>query len=233
MDTRMNHQNHPILELREASIGYSGRLPLLSRIRFAWRPGGIHLLLGRNGAGKSTLIRTLAGLMRSMDGEVRIAGESVFALSSKDRARRLAYVHSTPPRTSELKVGEVLLLQRCEEAEARRMLHEFGDESWWERPLSALSDGEAQRVMFARCMLQRTDWILLDEPTAFLDAVARRRFWNLLEQAAQMGRGILVATHDFTEIDKRLIASVTLVSSAGLTELDPSQSPADWTMEMA
>jgi iron complex transport system ATP-binding protein len=228
----MNEQNHPILELKEASIGYHGKFPLLPRTSWVWKPGGIHLLLGRNGAGKSTMIRTLAGLMHPLNGEVRIAEESVYALSSKERARRLAFVHSTPPRTSELRVGEVLQLHGVDETAVRDVLLEFGEESWWERPLSNLSDGEAQRVMFARCMLQQTDWILLDEPTAFLDALARRRFWNFLEKAAQLGRGILVATHDFAELDERLIASVTLVSHVGLKALDPTQNPTDWTSEM-
>ena len=232
MDTRMNHPNYPSLALNKATIGYRGASPLLREISFAWEAGGIHLLLGRNGAGKSTLIRTLAGLMDPMAGDVLIAEESILSLSSKERAKRMAYVHSTPPRTSELKVGEVLQLMGGEEAEVRSVLEDFGEGSWWDRPLSTLSDGEAQRVMFARCILQRTDWILLDEPSAFLDALARKRFWNHVEHAAQLGRGILVATHDFMEITDRIIASVTMVSSQGLKKLDPSQEPASWTAEM-
>ena len=179
---------------------------------------------------KSTLVRTLAGLQTPLSGEVQLDGTTLHTLDSSERAKRIAFVSSVPPRTSELRVHEVLALASEDEEKRRSMLTATGDPSWWNRRLQELSDGEAQRVMFIRALLQGTDWILLDEPTAFLDVPARAALWRELMNAASKGVGVLVATHDYGEIQGHAdLSSIAMIRNRKLTPLSVEASAADWT----
>ena len=68
--------------------------------------------------------------------------------------------------------------------------------------LSELSDGQAQQVMVARAMLQSNRWLVLDEPTAFLDVRAQRRLWSMLDVHLGRGGGVLMATHDLWGVER-------------------------------
>ena len=68
--------------------------------------------------------------------------------------------------------------------------------------LSELSDGQAQQVMVARAMLQSNRWLVLDEPTAFLDVQAQRRLWSMLDVHVDRGGGVLMATHDLWGVER-------------------------------
>lgn len=158
--------------------------------------GAIHAILGANGAGKSTLVRTVAGLQPAMSGRLRIGEHDVPGLSPRERARRVAFVASTPPAASGLTAGEVLGLMPGTERDHRAALEQLGDLGWWEARLFELSDGQRQRVMLARAFLQDTPWMVLDEPTAFLDAQSRSVLFGLLDGLAIAGRGVVLTTHD-------------------------------------
>lgn len=177
------------------ACGYSGRAvgPVGDRV---WPAAGLHALIGANGAGKSTLIRTLAGLQPPVAGTVRLGESDVHRMPPAERAQHVAFVASTPPSASGLTAGEVLELMNGSDAERRQALERFGDASWWDVRLSELSDGQRQRVMLARAFLQNTPWILLDEPTAFLDAASRRQLFSHLNALAARGKGIVLTTHD-------------------------------------
>ena len=175
--------------------GYSGRAvgPVGDRV---WSDAGLHALIGANGAGKSTLIRTLAGLQPPIAGSVRFGDADAHGMRPAARAQLVAFVASTPPGASGLTAGEVLQLMAGTDAERRQALERFGDARWWDTRLSELSDGQRQRVMLARAFLQNTPWILLDEPTAFLDAASRRKLFGHLNELAGLGKGIVLTTHD-------------------------------------
>lgn len=117
-------------------------------------------------------------------------------MTAAERAQRMAYVHSTPPTESGLTTGEVLGLMGGTEEHQRAALERLGCADWWNSRMSELSDGQRQRVMIVRALLQQTPWIALDEPTAFLDARSRTALYVVLDELARAGTGILLATHD-------------------------------------
>lgn len=158
--------------------------------------GKLHAFIGPNGAGKSTVVRTMIGLQRPLSGSVHIGLDEVHALNARERAQRVAYVASTPPAASGLTAGEVLGLMAGTAREHRAALEQIGEPGWWGVRLSELSDGQRQRVMLARAFLQRTPWIVLDEPTAFLDARTRTMLFEHLNGLAEQGIGIVLTTHD-------------------------------------
>ena len=113
--------------------------------------------------------------------------------------KSIAFVPSRPPQQVGLRVKEVWALS--------------GDpsevEAWHPdlmglaaSKLCELSDGQAQQVMVARAMLQSDRWLVLDEPTAFLDVQAQRRLWSMLDVHAGRGGGVLMATHDLWGVER-------------------------------
>ena len=220
------------LEVNRIDIRY-GASTVLQAADLSIRGGGFHLLVGRNGAGKSSLLRAMAGLQSLQGGFIVLNGRDVHAMSSAERAQALAFVASTPPRTSQLRVVEVLNLAASNAEQVSEVLAQYGDLEWAQQRLDALSDGQAQRVMFARAVLQGTPWIFMDEPTAFLDVPSRRAFWTRAVEVARQGTTLVLATHDYEQLAGELQpSSVHLIEARNIIALDPSETPSRWTERM-
>jgi len=201
-----------VLAARGLAVGYGRRRPVavLEDVDLEARPGELIALLGRNGAGKSTLLRTLAGLQRPLAGRVEINGEPLARLSPGEVARRLSVVLTDRIDAAQLTAGDVVGLGRAphaglagrlsdkDAAVVERSFSAVSAGHLASRKMDALSDGERQRVMIARALAQEPRVMLLDEPTAFLDAPARIETARLLRNLAHgQGLATIIATHDF------------------------------------
>jgi len=170
------------------------------------KPGDFMVVVGRNGAGKSTLLHTVMGLLSPLRGEVMLGPDDVFSLSPRERATRMSFVTSTPPRHAGITVRETIELALkagstavdADVAEAH--MEATGIRSWADRRLDRLSDGMAQRVMVARAAIQSRHTMVLDEPTAFLDVVGKEDVLEQLGQWKEKGRIIVLATHDLEAV---------------------------------
>lgn len=223
----------PNIVLRDLVPGHG--VGLTKELNMAWGGPGLHAVIGRNGTGKSTLMRTVAGLMRPVAGAVEVGGRSMKAWSAWERAERLAFVDSTPPRGSGLSVGEVLTMADREGREevGRQWLARLGEPGWWEVPVNALSDGQGQRVMVARAAAQGCPWMILDEPTAFLDVPAREDLMKLLEVMVGEGRSLLVTTHDLHLLEHSpALKTIHRLDHNGLKALDSGAKAKEWEIAL-
>lgn len=166
-------------------------------------------LLGPNGSGKSTLLRTLSGTVRPQSGEVRLGGVDMAALPSLERARRLAFVPQQVRVDLPFTVREVVMMGRAP-YQGRFGLEQPGDddvivdamqrmqvEHLQHRRMSALSGGEAQRVVLAQALAQQPSVLLLDEPTSYLDIHFQSEIMELLARLhRERGLTVLVSLHD-------------------------------------
>ena len=228
----MTEANSHRLDAKDVDICYGAEF-VLRAAQLSIPVGGLHLLIGRNGAGKSSLLRSMAGLQAIQGGVIALNGHNVHSMSSAERAKRVAFVASTPPRTSQLRVQEVLGLASSSTARVAEVLAMFGETAWAQQRMDSLSDGQAQRVMFARAVLQDAPWIFMDEPTAFLDVPSRKAFWKHAVDVADQGTTIVLATHDYEHLAGAVkLASVHLVASQSVMALDPSGPPKGWTERM-
>lgn len=206
----MGHERIYTVQLRGLKLGYGDRVLIEGAdIGFGW--GEFTALIGRNGTGKSTLLRTIAGLMRPLAGEIVLDGTPLSALSQREVASRISFVSTEEVRVTNLKAADVVALGRAPytnwlgslTAEDRRVVQQsldlVGMSDFALKPMNTLSDGERQRVMVARALAQDTPIILLDEPTAYLDLPNRYEICLLLRQLAHtQGKSILFSTHDLS-----------------------------------
>jgi ABC-type lipoprotein export system ATPase subunit len=156
-------------------------------------PGCLVGICGPSGSGKTTLLAIVSGWLKPIEGAVYRPG-----------VRRVAWVfqnpHGVAQRMALDHVALPLLAQgesvRAAESRALELMTGFGLIDVAHRPFSALSGGEAQRLMLARAVATHPDVLLIDEPTAQLDRAAAARVNQTISHVADTGSIVIIASHD-------------------------------------
>ena len=192
----------PLVDVTDLAKSF-GRRPGVSGVSLTLWPGEIIGLVGANGGGKTTTLRMIAGLLQPGDGSGSVLGADV-------RRRRRAsgsigYMTQRLALYPELTVRENLRFrcsaQRVPDAASRiaALARQCGLDEVLDRRVAHLSGGWARRAQFAATIAHEPRLLLLDEPTAGLDAVTRRDLWQWQGELAAAGSAILVSTHDLHE----------------------------------
>jgi iron complex transport system ATP-binding protein len=196
-----------ILSGHNLTIGYSDHV-VGRGLDVALATGQVLALLGPNGGGKTTLLKTLLGLLAPQSGEVRLGDRTLASLTSRERARLIAYVPQFHVATFAFTVEAVVLMGRtahgnlfsrpssADRAIAARVLERFGIAHLRERPYTMISGGERQLVLLARALAQEPQFVVLDEPTASLDFGNQGKVLREIRALAASGHGVLFTTHD-------------------------------------
>ncbi len=188
----------------------AGGRAVLGPLDLEVREGECLVLVGPNGAGKTTLLRLLVGVLEPTAGALAWRGRPYAAMAPRELARRVAYVPQVRPDRIPLSVAELVLLGRYPHlarlqlvprgedfAAVRRALEQVGIEELAKRPLDELSGGERQAAFVAAALAQESELLVLDEPTAHLDARHRREVAELLRRLVRDGgRTLVIATHE-------------------------------------
>ncbi len=220
----------PRVELVGVSKAYPGVLAN-DAISLSAMPGEIHAVLGENGAGKSTLMKIVCGVLQPDSGSILWNGEPLPQLTPAD-ARRLgiAMVFQHFALFETLTVTDNIALA-LPPGQARRGLAQrirdvstsYGLPLEPERHIDAMSMGERQRVEIVRCLLQRPQLLVLDEPTSVLTPAAIERLFETLRRVAAEGCSILYISHKLDEI-RALCHRATVLRDGRVTgSCDPRQ----------
>lgn len=208
-------KNNVVIQGKDLCIGYrTGKKEkcVHEHLSFELCAGELTCLLGANGAGKSTLLRTLSGSQPALNGKLMVNGNLLSQLSEKERSRTIGVVLTDKTFAGGLSVYELVALGRQPHTGFFGRLHKedhhiikealenVGIAHKAQSYTAELSDGERQKVMIAKALVQECPLILLDEPTAFLDVVSRIEIMQLLHRLAiEQNKAILLSTHDIEQ----------------------------------
>ncbi|WP_047869001.1 ABC transporter ATP-binding protein [Nocardiopsis sp. RV163] len=198
---------HSLL-VEDLTLGYKDRV-VIESLDLTVPPGRITAIVGANACGKSTLLRSMSRLLAPRVGHVLLDGKEVHRLPSKELARTLGLLPQSPIAPEGITVSDLVgrgrhphqrMLSRwsreddeavAEALEATRTV-DLAD-----RPVDELSGGQRQRVWIAMALAQRTDLLLLDEPTTFLDVSHQVEVLDLLTDLNRsLGTTIVLVLHD-------------------------------------
>ena len=195
-----------MLEIENLTAGYRGR-EVLHGLSLTLEAGELTCIVGPNGCGKSTLLKAALGLIPRTEGEVRADGEVLFRLRRKEIARRIAYL-AQGPEIPAMTVEQMVLHGRFPYLDplrgytahdrelARTAMEKVGIYHLAAEPMASLSGGMRQTAFTAMALVQDTPYILLDEPTAYLDIAHQVGLMKLLKAIALEGRGVAAVLHD-------------------------------------
>ncbi|MFQ6058928.1 MAG: ATP-binding cassette domain-containing protein [Anaerolineae bacterium] len=185
-----------------------GDFTAVNGISFTIERGEIFGFLGPNGAGKTTTIRMLLGLLRPTAGTARVLGYDIVRESEEIR-RRIGYMSQRFTLYNDLTVSENLdFYGRTYGVSGRRLqkrkafILEMAGLKGRERELTRnLAGGWKQRLALGTAIIHEPEMLFLDEPTAGVDPISRREFWDLLYRLAEEGTTIFVTTHYMDEAE--------------------------------
>ena len=195
-----------MIDVRNLTVCY-GKREVLRGLFAEFARGEVTVLLGPNGSGKSTLLKAITGLISRKTGEIRLDGEDVTHLSPRETARRMAYL-SQGQDTPDMTAAQLVLHGRFpylaypygytaeDRSAAAAAMERVGIADLGERPLAALSGGMRQAVYLAMALARNAPYLLLDEPTTYLDVGHQADFMRLLRAEADEGRGVVAVLHD-------------------------------------
>ena len=195
-----------MLELKNISVGY-GSKTVLEGTSVSFEKGKLSSIIGANGCGKSTMLKAALGILPLSSGEAFIDGIDIQTMARGEIAKSAAYLaqgKSTPDMTVEQMVlhGRFPYLsypRRYKDADreiAKEAMMTVGISELAKMPLHELSGGMRQAAYIAMALAQDTDYILLDEPTTYLDISHQLELMRLLKRLADSGKGIITVMHD-------------------------------------
>jgi ABC-type Mn2+/Zn2+ transport system ATPase subunit len=206
-DKAAGDSSRPCILAENLNIGYNHET-IVSGINFALKPGQAIALIGTNGSGKSTLLKTIVGLLPLLGGRI-----TVFGAAPGKTPLRIAYLgqfHSSgfilPLRVIDVvRMGRFPLhglwgrMGSRDEEIVRASIKAMGIEKLTESALRSLSGGQQQRTYLAQVLAHQADLLVMDEPTAGLDAGGRELYLKAVDAELRRGASVVMATHDIQE----------------------------------
>ena len=213
----------PTIELRNVCFTYGGE-PILCEVDLTVERGEFLGLIGPNGSGKSTLLRMVLGLLTPTTGEVRLFGQP--AAQCADRWR-IGYVPQRlnsfdaqfPATVAEVvgmgrfaRLGPLRRPRAADHEAVERALAAVNMTSFRDRRIGRLSIGQQQRAFIARALATEAELLILDEPTAAVDAATQEEFYHLLEHLNRdQGMTIMLVEHDLAMVAAH-VASIAVLN---------------------
>ena len=195
-----------MIELQHVSAGY-GAQDVVRDVSFAAPNGQLTALIGPNGSGKTTLLRAMTRTLPCRSGNILLDDRSIASYGRKEFARTAAFMPQSRPvpgitvralvahgRFPYLGFSRRMTAQ--DTAAVEQAMRRTGTLDWANRDVRALSGGERQRVALASRLALRPRVLLLDEPTANVDAASARAIALAVRNSTAEGMTVVCATHD-------------------------------------
>ncbi|MDT2814239.1 ABC transporter ATP-binding protein [Vagococcus carniphilus] len=197
-----------ILEVKNISLSYQ-KDPIVKELDVSFMKGKVSVIIGPNGCGKSTLLKGISRLLKKETGSIILNDTNMDELSNKEIAKQLAFLPQSATAPEDVTVRDVVelgrypyrkVLQKVSQEEkiiVDEVLEQTGLFHLRDENINNLSGGQKQRVWIAMALAQKTEIILLDEPTTYLDLGHQIEVLNLLKELNETtGQTIIMVLHD-------------------------------------
>ena len=198
------------LRARQLSLGYGDRM-VVEGLDLEVPHGALTAIVGPNACGKSTLLRSFVRLQPARAGAVELDETRIDAWKGKEVAKQLGFLPQTALSPEGIRVEALVRRGRyahqsmlsswnpSDESAVEKAMTAAGVVELADRPLAELSGGQRQRVWIAMVLAQETPYLLLDEPTTFLDIAHQYDLLRLLRGLVDEGRTVVVVLHDLNQ----------------------------------
>ena len=218
-----------VIDIRHLSIGYK-KHAVINNINLNANLGSLICIIGRNGTGKTTFLNTISGIIPALSGKIFYNNQDFTNISLIEKSKLISYVASRQEYLSNFTVFDLVSLGRSpytnifdKKSDSDReiidsVIAEFHLENIKHKVLYKISDGERQRSMICRAIVQETPIILLDEPTSFLDYYAKQELLISLSQLTkQKNKCIVFSCHDI-ELASKFSDTIWLADKNSITK---------------
>lgn len=222
-----------MIDFQNLTVGYQSALISFSEMEL--KRGNVYALIGRNGIGKSTFLKTITGQLKPINGSIKLKNRLLSEITFGEIPKFISYVESRFPLVEFLSVYDYIALGRSpytnllgklkeeDKALIQQTIEQLNIGHLSHRFTSELSDGERQLISIAKAVVQQTDLIVLDEPTAFLDYANKEEVLSQLQKiAVEMDKCIVVATHDIDLVLDKNIQFILIDETEKKGKLYPS-----------
>ena len=222
------------LQTQDLSVGYDGKT-LIRNVCLEVQKGKIVTLIGPNGSGKSTILKTIVGQLSKISGTVLVENAAMDRLSRRDIAQKMAIVMTERIHPELMTCRDVVATGRYPYTGALGLLGERDKKivqaaldrvnagEIADRPFSAISDGQRQRILLARALCQEPEIIVLDEPTSYLDIRYKLELLTILKELVREGKiAVLVSLHEL-ELAERVSDTVVCVAGNRIDRMGPPE----------
>jgi iron complex transport system ATP-binding protein len=202
------------ITVKNLTLGYGGE-PIIRGMNISIPKGQVSIIIGANGCGKSTLIKGISRILKPAEGAILLDGTDIHTTSSKEMAKRMAVLPQSPRAPSGLTVEELVAygrfphkrgfgnLNKQDFAIIDESLSIAGIAEFRQALLSNLSGGQRQRAWIAMTLCQKTEFMLLDEPTTYLDMAHILDVLSLLQRLnREESRTIVMVLHELNSASR-------------------------------
>lgn len=216
-----------MIQFNNLTVGFNHK-KILSHLQGEVRKGDLIALMGINGAGKSCFLKTITGLNPMISGELFLDEKAYSEYSEIEIAKKISVVLTDKVQVDYLGVRELVTLGRSPHTnfwgeislEDHKAIDEvmvmLNLEKIQDRFFSDLSDGQKQRVLLARALVQSPDYLFLDEPTTYLDIPSKIELMKILRAVStERCVGVFFSTHDLNLVEK-VVDQIWLIDSEGV-----------------
>ena len=214
-----------MIELKDVTKKF-GDFTAMDHLNMTIETGEFFGLLGPNGAGKTTTISMLSTVLLPTEGQIFIDGKKLDRKASVEKSK-LSVITQEYSMRQDMTMDEVMeyqgrlyyLPKKVIKQKSAELLEFAGLSEYRHRVVRHLSGGMKRKLMICRALMTEPQILLLDEPTAGMDAISRRQMWNLLRQLHAEGITILLTTH-YIEEAQSLCERIALINKGSLNTID-------------
>ena len=222
-----------MIEFKNLSVGYD-KAPLQKPFSLQVKRGEVLTLIGPNGSGKSTLIKTLIKELSPVEGAVFLDGANLNSLFLKDLSKQVSALLTVPIKPELMTCRDVVssgrypftgrfaVLKDEDEKKINEAISLVQAQDYAHKDFMKVSDGQKQRIMFARALCQNPKVLVLDEPTSYLDIKWRLELLKILQKLSVQGVTIIASMHE-VDLAFKISHRVLCIGPEEITELSQNE----------